>query len=295
MRLLHPVTRSWIVAGVVVSALAGVATCLALYRIAAADDPADVPLTESVTGRHAVLYLVLFPYAVFLFAGYSEGLFLAFVTASWLAARQERWAAASVLAAGATATRITGIAFVAGLVVEYLVSRRREGRLIDRKAPLLLLPALPVLGYFAYLHHHTGRWNEYADATRAGWGRHLASPLDGWRTTYRVAFAHGQSADFAWFWRAEILAVLVALAVTIALLAQRRWGEATYTGVTFLMMACTNYYGSGVRSLMVLFPMYLLLARLSARRQWLHGALLWVMAPLMAILTVAFAGGSWLD
>jgi hypothetical protein len=295
MRLLHPVAGSWIVAGLLISALAGVATCLALYRLAARDDPAETSVADSVTGRRAVVYLVVFPYAVFLFAGYSEGLFLAFVTTSWLAAKQQRWVLATVLAAGATGTRITGIAFFAALIVEYLVSRHKAGRIVDRHAPLLVLPALPVVAYFAYLHHHTGRWNEYADETRAGWGRGLANPLHGWRTTWHVAFAHGQSADFAWFWRAELLAVVVALALTIALLAQRRWGEATYTGVTFLMMACTNYYGSGVRSVLVLFPMYLLLARLSERRPWLHGALLWIMAPLMAALTVAFAGGAWLD
>ena len=142
MRLVHPVVGSWIVAGLVVSALAGIATCLALYRIAAADDSADnaadIPLATSLTGRRAVLYLVIFPYAVFLFAGYSEGLFLAFVTTSWLAARQNRWVLATVLAAGATATRVTGLAFLLGLAVEYVVSRRRAGTAVagaDR-APL---------------------------------------------------------------------------------------------------------------------------------------------------------------
>ena len=169
------------------------------------------------------------------------------------------------------------------------------GTLVDRRAPLLALPLLPVVAYFAYLHHHTGQWNAYAQATRAGWGRHLGNPLDGWRTTWHAALGAGQPADFAWFWRAELLAVIVALALTIVLAAQRRWGEATYVGVTFLMMACTNYYGSGVRSVLVLFPLYLLLARLSEHRAWLHNALVWLMGPLMIALAVAFVNGAWLD
>jgi hypothetical protein len=313
LRAVHPLVGSWVIAGILISAVAGLATCVALYLLAADEEPGRPALRESLAGRRAVLYLVLFPYAVFLFAGYSEGLFLAFVTTSWLAARHERWLLAAVLAAGATATRVIGLAFAAALVVEYLVSRRRAARaaggasggplwtpaalrgLVDRRAPLLAIPAVPVLAYLTYLHHHTGRWDSYTRAMRLGWGRTFASPLDGWRTTYAAAFGSNQASNYAWFWRAELLAVLVGLALTVVLLLQRRWGEATYVGVTLAMMSATNYYASGVRAVLVWFPLFLLLARWSQRRAWLHGALLCTMAPLMAAISVAFIGGAWVD
>jgi hypothetical protein len=315
MRLVHPVVGSWVMAGIVVSAVAGIATCLCLYRLAADDEPAGTAVRDSVAGRRAVLYLIVFPYAVFLFAGYSEGLFLAFATASWLAARRERWLLATVLAAGAAATRVTGLAFAVGLAVEYLVSRRRAAvaaggggassgplwtsnglrGLIDRRAPLLALPALPVLAYLVYLHRNTGRWDAYSQAMRLGWGRSFATPLDGWRTTWGQAFTRGAPTNIAWYWRAELLAVVVGVVLAIVLAVGRRWGEATYIGLNVVILGTTNYYGGGARAVLVWFPLYLLLARLAQRRAWLHGMFVWTMAPLMAAIAVAFIGGAWID
>jgi hypothetical protein len=313
MRLVHPLLDSWVMAGIVVSGLAGLATCVALYRLAALDEPVGTALRDSVGGRRAVLYLIVFPYAVFLFPGYSEGLFLAFATTSWLAARRDRWVAATILAAGATATRVTGLAFFAALIVEYLVSRRRGAvatggsgggplwttaglrGLVDRRAPLLLLPALPVLAYEGYLHRHTGQWNAYSQAMKLGWGRGFATPLSGWRTTYAQAFIKGQSTNITWYWRVELLAVVVGLGLTVILLAGRRWGEATYIGGNVVILATTNYYGGGARAMLVWFPLYLLFARLAHDRAWLHHAFVWIMAPLMAAIAVAFIGGAWID
>jgi hypothetical protein len=313
LRVVHPLIGSWVIAGIVISAVAGLATSIALHRLAAEEEPAGSSLRSSVAGRRAVLYVALFPYAVFLFAGYSEGLFLAFATTSWLAARHDRWLLAAGLAAGAAATRVTGLAFAVALVVEYLTSHRRSARagggstagplwslaglrgLIDRRFPALALPAVPVVAYLAYLHHHTGRWDAYTQAMRLGWGRTFASPLDGWRTTWAAAFAQHQSTAYAWFWRGELLAVVVGVALTFVLLRQRRWGEATYVGLTLAMMSATNYYASGIRAVLVWFPLYLLMARLANGRVWLHNAFVWVMAPLMAAISIGFIGGAWID
>lgn len=297
LRAVHLVVPDWIVAGLLISALAGVATSVALYRLAADEDPASGVDGRSRSGQRAVCYLVLFPYAVFLFAGYSEGLFLAFATTGWWAARRERWLAASLLAAGAAATRVTGLAFALAVVAQYLVANhhRRRWRLLDRRAPLLALPALPVLGYLLYLHAYTGRWDAYTVAQQRGWGRSLATPWDGWRTTFAAATAPHQPAAYAWFWRAELAAAVVGLVLTVVLVRQRRWGEATFVGANLLMMTCTSYYASGVRAVLVWFPLYLLLARLTRHRAWLHGALVWLMGPAMVAVSVAFVGGSWID
>lgn len=286
LRLVHVVVRDWVVAGIVISLLAGVATALALHLLATDEGGAR-------SGDRAVLYLVLFPYAVFLFPGYSEGLFLAFATCAWLAARREQWVAAAFLCAGATATRVTGLAFMLGLIVDYAVRRRP---LLDwRGAVLVGVPSLPVVYYELYLHAHTGRWDAYSQAQRLGWGRVFATPWDGWRATWHSAFNPNQSAAYGWFWRAELLAAVVGVVLAVVLFVERRWGEGTYVGANVVLMTSTNYYASGVRAVLVWFPLYLLLARLVRRREWLHGVLVTVMAPLMAVITVGFVNGSWID
>lgn len=285
LRVVHVVVPNWVAAGLVVSALAMAAACVLLWRLAA-DEGGDEG------GRRAVLLLVLAPYAVFLYAGYSEALFLACTLGAWVAGTRDRWALAGLLGAGAAATRITGIPFAVALAVLYLT--RRRGRL-DRNAPWLVLPALPVVGYVAYLHARTGHWDAYTRAQKAGWGRSIASPVTGWVTTWHQALNGGQSAAFQWFWRAELAAVVLGVALTVVLLWQRRWAEATYVGLTTLQMSATSFYASGVRVALVWFPLYLLLARLAARRSWVVPAYAWVGAPLMVGFVIAFTQGAWVD
>jgi hypothetical protein len=274
----------------VVAAVASGVACVALYRLAAEESGEEA-------GRRAVLDLVLFPYAVFLYAGYSEALFLAFATTAWLAARRDAWWLAGLLGAGASLTRISGIALGVGLGVQYLVQRwprERWRAALSWDAPALLLPAVPVVGYLSYLHAKTGHWDAYQRAQSEGWGRHAGSPLTGWRTTWHLATTGGQSRAFLWSWRAELIARAIGVVVTVVVLASRRWGEAAFVGTAMLMLSTSSFYASVVRGLLVSFPAFLLLARGSLRARWVHPAVLTVFAPLSALTVLAFTAGTWL-
>lgn len=290
IRLVHYVVPSWIVAGLVVVFLAGAVASAAIWRLAADDG-------GQAAGRAAVLTMIFAPYAVFLFAGYSEALFLAFASTAWLAGTRDRWWLAGALAAGAAATRVTGIPLWCGLVVLYVVERRRARLpLLASPALSLALPPLPVFGFLWYLHGKTGDWNAYTVAMREGWHRWMDWPWSGWKATWDSAFpdAHG-STTFTWFFRAELLAVVLGVAVTIALLYGRRWAEATFIGTATLLMAATNYYASGVRTMLVAFPVYLLFARLATRFPRAAPAYLWLSGPIMVAFVVAFTQGRWVD
>ncbi|WP_079313569.1 hypothetical protein [Microbispora sp. GKU 823] len=121
LRLVHLVVDDWTLAGLIISFVAGAVAVVALARLADFEGPAGA-------GRWAVLALLLCPPAVFLFAGYSEALFLAFALPAWLAARRRAWPLACALAAGASCVRITGLFLAVALIVEFVVSRiRRDG------------------------------------------------------------------------------------------------------------------------------------------------------------------------
>ena len=289
MRLVHLIVRDWIVAGLVVSLLAGAVASAAIWRLSA----------DEVGERHArfaVLTLVLFPYAVFLFAGYSEALFLGFATASWVAARRGRWWLAGLLGAGAAAARVTGIPLYLGLAVEYVVLRRQAGLpVLARPAFAFALPPLPVLGFVVYLHQRTGQWNAYTRAEWAGWHRSTDWPWVGWRTSWQAAFHSAQGSAYEWFWRGELVAVVLGVVLTVLLLRGRRWGEATFLGAASMLISAQAYYASGIRTILVAFPLYLMLARAAQRRPWVAPVYIWLMAPIMAVLVVAFTQGTWVD
>ena len=287
LRAVHVVVPSWIAAGLLVSLVAGAVAATALWRLAALEG-------GPLAGGRAVLYLVVAPYAVFLFAGYSEALFLAFAVPAWLAAREGRWRAAGLLAAGAALVRVTGVFLALGLVVEYVVAKRRAARPVpEGDAAWLLAPFAAVSAYVVWLHGKTGDWLAWQHAQERGWGRRLTSPWRAWDTTWGLARDGGAGSEYAWAFRAEIVAVLLGVALVVVLARSRRWGEATFIGLNLVVLATSTYYLSVTRAALTWFPLYLLLARVSLRRPWVHPALLWASAPLMAVAVVAFTSGRW--
>lgn len=281
LAVVHRVVPDWTAAGLLVSLVAGAWASRWLGRLAELD---------GVDGGRATLYLVLSPYAVFLAAGYSEALFLAFALPGWWCARRGHWAAAGLLVAGAFAVRVSGLFLAVGLLVHYAVTQRRAGPALG----WLLAPFLTAAAYAAYLHHLTGDWLRWTHAQAEGWGRHATAPWTALRTTITAAVGKGQGAEYAWSWRAEIAAVLIGVVLTVVLLRRGRWGEATYVGLSVAALATSSFYLSVARATLLWFPLWLLLAETAQRRPWLHPAYVAVSAPLMAVGVLAFTSGRWL-
>ncbi|MFC5819590.1 mannosyltransferase family protein [Nonomuraea harbinensis] len=276
LRLVHLVVPDWSAAGLIVSLVAGAVAMVALARLAE---------HEGAQGWMAVLGLVLFPAAVFLSAGYSESLFLAFAIPAWLAARQGRWPAAAALAAGASCVRITGLFLAAALIAEFALSRAPL-----RRAPWLAVPFLPLAGYSFYHYTRTGDWLAWKHAQEAGWGREMVWPWDAWAVTWNNAMGGG---DMAPAFRMEIAGAVVAVIGLIWLLALRRWSEAVYTGLQAAALMTSAYYLSVPRSLLLWFPLWVALALLATRRRWVIVAYALVSGPLMVLNTARFLEGAW--
>jgi len=299
LRAMHLLVPHWIPAGLLLSAVAGAFGVVALARMAYAESPPDEVVERRVeASRRAVLYLVLAPYALFLFAVYSEALFLAFALLGWLAARNGRWRSAGLLVAAASFVRITGLFLAAGLAVEYVVSRRRAGLpVIAWPAGWLLAPAVSVGGYFLYLYARTGdllAW-QHAQSRPLGWGRTFRDPLTSLKITYGVVADRFQLADYAFARRAEIVAMVIGGLLTLVLAYRRRWGEMVYVGLSVVALGTDGIYFATGRAMLLWFPLWLLLAQAAMRRQWLHGLLVWCSAPVMAILVFAYNSGFWVN
>jgi Gpi18-like mannosyltransferase len=123
------VTRSPLVAGVLLSLAMGGASAVILHRMAR-------PLIGERGARDVVLYLALFPLSFVFTAVYSEGLFLALSAGAFLAAMRNRPWLAGIAGALAVATRLVGIALLPALAL--LIWRRRRSAVA--LAPLVLLP-----------------------------------------------------------------------------------------------------------------------------------------------------------
>ncbi len=128
----------FLVAGVIVSLVAGLLAFVLLYRLAEQRVGADA-------ARRAVVYLALFPAALFLQAVYSESLFLLSAVAAFLFAERGRWLHAAGAAAVALLTRPVAIALLPALALLAWRSPRRRSalaRLALAPASFLLYPLL---------------------------------------------------------------------------------------------------------------------------------------------------------
>jgi hypothetical protein len=272
LRAVHVAVPSWQLSALLISFAAGTVAMVALARIGGEG-----------TGPKAVLAILLSPYAVFLFAGYSETLFLAFALPAWLLARQRRWEVAALCAMSAASVRITGIFLAVALIVEFLVRDRRW-----RLGPWLTLPLLPVLAYSLYQWRRTGDPLAWQHAQQAGWGRSMVWPWKALHTTWNAAF--GVQDQFTGAFRVELVAAAAGVALTGWLLVRRRWAEAAYVGLPMVSLLTSAFYLSIGRAALLWWPLWLAIG--TARRA-VYVAVLLVFVPLLVEEIVLFTSGSW--
>jgi hypothetical protein len=132
---------NYLVAALVISNVACIAVLFLLYKI-----------TEAQFGRsnarRAVTYLAVFPTSFFLFAAYTESLFLALTLAAFLCALEKNWWLAGLLGFLASLTRLQGVVFVVPLLYMYF---RDKGFRLDRVRPDLLGVLIVPLGALLFL------------------------------------------------------------------------------------------------------------------------------------------------
>ncbi len=272
----HLILRNWVLAELVVSGIAGCFAVVSLSRLAG--------------GRRAVLYLLTAPVAIFLMVGYTECLFLAFAIPAWHAAARGRWWRAALLAGMSGLVRPDAVFLIPALAVMALTGPR--GSRLANAAKACCALAGPA-AYEIYLKVHTGTWEAWPKAFQAGWDLHLTPPVQALKTTWWAAFEHPFSAAVAFEFQLELAAMAVMILVTLAFLWRRRWPEAVYCGLAAVALGTQTWFTGGPRTLLVLFPVWIALAGLDARRTWIRYVYLSVSAPLAVVVGLLFLSYQW--
>jgi Gpi18-like mannosyltransferase len=267
-----------------------------------------------LVARRALLYLAIFPYALFLAAAYTEALFLALSLATFLALRGHHWKLAGICAALATLTRPVGILLLLPLVYEYVVSQmHRPGTWRDKlridDGLALLSPALALVGFNLALAPRFRTLLPTTAAQSSGWGRRLSWPWDG---VLRAGYAalHAQlgigvyvALDIVW----TLLFAVLALALLWQFGPLRSldgsrlpvaYGLYALATVVLILLTPMNKPGSewatlasNGRFMLVVFPLFLLLARAGSARPWLHQLILVVSLVYGLLLAVIWIHG----
>jgi hypothetical protein len=294
----------YVLAGILVSLAAGLGAFVLLDRLAE-------PRLGAEGARRAVLYLAIFPMALFLQAVYSESLYLLFCLAAFLLAERGRFLPAGVAAGLALLTRPVGIALLPALALLAWRSRDARGAL----SRLAVAPALFAV-YPLLLWRQRGDPWEFLDA-QGIWTRHLspAGPFGGIWDGLRAGWAGVQqlasgSHEHA-YWPAadgtdplrvaainlECLAAL-ALFTVLAVVAWRRFG-APYGLFSVVSLAIPLSYPSERWPLLslprfglVVFPLFMALAALGGRPR-AHVAIVSISSLFLGVAVAQWALWQW--
>jgi hypothetical protein len=287
------VTRSPLVAGVLVSLAAGGAAAVILSKLAR-------PLIGESGARDVVLYLALYPLSFVFTAVYSEGVFLALSAAAFLAALRNRPWLAGIAGALAVATRLIGIALLPALALLIWNRRRSFGAV----APLLLLPAAVCL-VAAYFQWRLGDAGVLFSAQHHFFGRELATlgPLGGlWDAT-----SAGLSGSLDAVRTGDALGTLNALyfllmlaAFALTWVAWRSLGPAFGIYSVAYLAVIVSVPGKNLplvslpRFLLADFPLFLALAALTLDRPRDRQVVIVTFAAVGALAAFGFARNAWI-
>ncbi|MFT4215941.1 MAG: mannosyltransferase family protein [Micropruina sp.] len=133
----------------------------------------------------------------------------------------------------------------------------------------LLIPALTLFAYAAYLYQLTGDWNAWYRAQSTGWPRGFTWPWVSLQHTLEAAASNAYPAfpEWSWVFRGEIISMTIGLAVTIICLVRRRWAEASWVGVQVLAFSCSYWFLSVNRAVLLWFPLFILIGELFSGRR----------------------------
>jgi len=282
----HAFFGQYVIAGIAVSLAAALGSFILLHRIAEERLGAD-------GARRTVLYLAVFPMALFLQAVYSESLFLLLVLAAFALAERERFGGAGIAAGLAILTRVAGIALLPALA---LLAWRQRDRLRAFAGLALSLPIAAV--YPLILWRQIGDPWAFAHA-QDRWHRHLshAGPLGGiWNALVHWT-PSGAGVHHAVAVSAEDLAFLL-LFSPLTVIAWRRFG-APYGLFAAISLAIPLSYPSARWPLLslprfglVIFPFFLALAVLGGRPR-MHTAIVACSALFLGVAVAQWALWQW--
>lgn len=278
------VVRNLVVAALLVTTAASIASGTLLYKLVRLDRP-------EAHARGAVVLLFAFPTAYALFAPYSEAVFLTSVLASIYAARTGRWWLAGLAGVAATATRIVGLALVPALVVEALVAQRGEGSAFRKLAAIALVP----LGFVSYLGINAvvhGDPLHFLAVQNDHWFQHAVAPwvpvtdaldaIRGSELTVESFLVHP----------ARLVAIAFALAVLAFGWRAMRPTDRAFSAATMLMVLSASWLISLPRYLLAVYPLFTTMGTLGRKPR-----ALWAVAGLAFALQLflfgRFARGMW--
>lgn len=210
---------------------------------------------DQATADRTVFYAAVYPTSYFYSLPMTESLFLLLTVGAFYAAKREAWWLAGVIGALASATRFSAIFLFPALLILYWQTHRS----LRPRANILGLFLIPagLIAFMSYLYHATGNALAFIEVMRV-LGRQpvfFLRPLLGY-VSDPLLISHRWD-----FMLLNFSAAVLALTCGVILAKRREWALSFYTLVSIITFLSSALLQSHARYVMVLFPIFMLLAR----------------------------------
>ncbi len=287
---------SFLLIGTLISNGALLTSLFILYQLAAES------FNEQV-GRRTVLYICIFPTALFFFAAYNESLFLLLTSGTFLALRRQKWLLAGLLGLFAALTRSTGIFLVVPYAYELWLVRENIFSNIKNSIfgllPIVFIP-LGTFLYSLYCWHISGNPLAFA-AVQIHWARQFSWPWQGiWQALFELLWNQPFGSFFEVHTLLDLSATLGFIVLTIVGWRTLRTSYTLWAGVLLFFTCLSSSLGqhdaliSNQRFVLELFPCFITLANLGVKHPRIHQAILIAFPPLLATLSLVFVMNLWM-
>jgi hypothetical protein len=273
-----------IISSMVVSAFSSLFAGVLLYRLARLDN------RPRAAGRAAWFFLI-FPTAYFLHLGMTEATFMALALGAFLAARRRRWLLAGSLGLLAAATRMNGALLLPALALEAWAEWRETRKL----SPSWIFLGMIAFGTGLYLILNvrvTGNPFGFMTMQKEHWAHSLAYPWVGmWNALQNSRWFNSSDGHMVglqeFFYTGLGLVATVVCAVRL-----RRPSYTIWMFSNWLLFASLDFLISNPRYTLSLFPLFLLMGQISAKRTVFLMLTCWCLL-FYAVFATLFAQGRW--
>jgi Gpi18-like mannosyltransferase len=287
-RLVNLLTANYLLAALLVSHLAAIGFGYFFVKLANLD-------LESKKIRQAWAWLLLFPSTFFLFAAYSESLFLMLAAATFYFARQKQLVKAAFFTALASITSWFGILLLPAILWEWYQTAKKPN--LIKTIGLSLLSSSGLLTHLYFLKNQFNLWPAFIYA-EPGFG--TFRPVEQLVMIYQVMARYGKmfltinpsNAIYPVLMLEFITAVTALSLILFGWYKKRLRGSyLIYLLPTLLLPILSGSFGSIPRLFLSLFPLFLILPELKLSKLQLP---LMIISGLFAIWTfIRFSQGFW--
>ncbi|MBU3942552.1 hypothetical protein KKA24_01060 [Patescibacteria group bacterium] len=230
----------------------------------------------------SIIFLLIFPTAFFFNAIYTESLFLFLSLATFYYGLKKKFLYAGIFGLLSSLTRVTGALLFIPIIWEYFKVQGFKLKTIFsfKILPIFLIP----LGTFSFFLYHYFRLGNFLlfFKIQENWGRTFS-----FEEKHFQFFSNPAIVNFL----LDTLFILFILTIIYFVFRKLRISYALYIVSTVFVALSTGTFMSIGRYILVLFPIYILLA--SIKNQYLRQSWIFISTLLLALYTILFVNSYW--